>query len=192
MIPRFLIGGLDTSIISKNESIMLLFCVKTLKNQYIKWASETNPNTNNTVVIPYVSAYGYTEEMARLIKEGIQSSGKFEVKLYNMETSDNEEVMNEIYWADGVLFGSPTMVSDILPPIMKLLTSMNPVVHSGKLVSAFGSYGWSGEAVPNIIGRLKQLRLKIFEDGLKINFKPSNEEIKEIIEFGKRYGEKLL
>jgi len=161
-------------------------------NQYIEWATETNPNTDKTVVIPYVSAYGYTEEMARLIKEGIQSAGKINVKLYNMETSDNEEVMNEIYWADGVLFGSPTMVSDILPPIMKLLTSMNPVVHSGKLVSAFGSYGWSGEAVPNIIGRLKQLRLKIFEDGLKINFKPSDEEIKEIIEFGKRFGEKLL
>jgi flavorubredoxin len=186
------IENLDIDIIATGHGPVIDDNPREIINQYIEWATETNPNTNKTIVIPYVSAYGYTEEMARLIKEGIQSAGKFEVKLYNMETSDNEEVMNEIYWADGVLFGSPTMVSDILPPIMKLLTSMNPVVHSGKLVSAFGSYGWSGEAVPNIIGRLKQLRLKIFEDGLKINFKPSDEEIKEIIEFGKRFGEKLL
>ncbi|MCK5763291.1 MAG: FprA family A-type flavoprotein [Clostridiales bacterium] len=186
------IENLDIDIIATGHGPVIDDNPREIINQYIEWASEINPNTNKTIVIPYVSAYGYTEEMARLIKEGIQNAGKFEVKLYNMETSDNEEVMNEIYWADGVLFGSPTMVSDILPPIMKLLTSMNPVVHSGKLVSAFGSYGWSGEAVPNIIGRLKQLRLKIFEDGLKINFKPSDEEIKEIIEFGKRFGEKLL
>lgn len=186
------IENLEIDIIATGHGPVIDDNPREIIERYIEWASETNPNTNKTIVIPYVSAYGYTEEMARLIKEGIQSAGKFEVKLYNMETSDNDEVMNEIYWADGVLFGSPTMVSDILPPIMKLLTSMNPVVHSGKLVSAFGSYGWSGEAVPNIIGRLKQLRLKIFEDGLKINFKPSDEEIKEIIEFGKRFGEKLL
>ncbi|MEA3422715.1 MAG: FprA family A-type flavoprotein [Bacillota bacterium] len=186
------IENIEIDIIATGHGPVIDDNPREIIQRYIEWATETNPNTDTTVVIPYVSAYGYTEEMARLIKEGIQSAGKFEVKLYDMVTSDNDEVMNEIYWADGVLFGSPTIVSDILPPIMKLLTSMNPVVHSGKLVTAFGSYGWSGEAVPNIIGRLKQLRLKIFEDGLKINFKPSDEEIKEIIEFGKRFGEKLL
>ena len=29
-----------------------------------EWSRETNPNTEKTVIIPYVSAYGYTKEMA--------------------------------------------------------------------------------------------------------------------------------
>lgn len=161
-------------------------------NQYVEWASVGNPNTKPTVVIPYVSAYGFTRRMAELLKEGIESAGDIEVLVHDMVTADEKTVMDQIYWANGVLFGSPTMVSDILPPIMSLLSSMNPVVHAGKLVSAFGSYGWSGEAVPNIIGRLKQLRLKVFEDGLKLNFKPSPEEEENILAFGKRFGEKLL
>jgi flavorubredoxin len=161
-------------------------------DQYMEWAAECNPNTKQTVVIPYVSAYGFTQEMATLIKEGIESVGDIDVSLYDMVHEDHQMVMDQIYWADAVLLGSPTLVSDVLPPIMNILTSMNPVIHAGKLVSGFGSYGWSGEAVPNIMGRLKQLRLKIFEEGIKINFKPSEEEKKLVLSFGQRFGEKLL
>lgn len=59
-----------------------------------------------------------------------------------------------------------------------------------KLAAAFGSYGWSGEAVPNIESRLKELRLNVLP-GLKINFKPSDEELKSAYEFGANFAQKM-
>ena len=38
---------------------------------------------------------------------------------------------------------------------------MFSVTHGGKYAGAFGSYGWSGEGVPHITERLKQLKMKV-------------------------------
>ncbi len=159
---------------------------------YKEWSTEVNPNTKKTVVIPYVAAYGYTEQLAHRIAKGISDSGDIDVKLYDMVYSDKTEVMTEIRWADGMLFGTPTINGDALPPIWDLVMNMSPIVHGRKLAAAFGSYGWSGEGVPNIDGRLKALRLKLFAPGLRVNFKPSEDELRTAYEYGYGFGEKLL
>ncbi len=158
---------------------------------YRKWSTEINPNTKKTVVVPYVTAYGYTEQIAKKIKEGIQSVGDIDVRLYDMVTADSSEVMNDLYWADGILLGTPTIVGDALKPIWDITTSIFSKTHGGKLASAFGSFGWSGEGVPNIMDRLKQLKMRTFEEGLKIKFKPSDDQLIEALNFGKRFGESL-
>ena len=152
-----------------------------------EYSTEKKPFEGKLVVIPYVSAYGYTKELADTIAKGIEESG-IKVELYDMVYEDENEVLGRIYWADGVLFGSPTMVGEALEPIWSLLIKMFPPVYKGKVASAFGSYGWSGEAVPNIMQRIKQIRLKPFGEGLKIRFKPSEEQLKTAYEFGVEFG----
>ena len=75
-------------------------------------------------------------------------------------------------------FGTPTIVGEALKPIWDLTTGMFAVTHKGKLASAFGSYGWSGEGVPHIMERLKQLKLRTV-DGFRVRFKPSEVELDE-------------
>lgn len=158
---------------------------------YKEWCSVKNQNTKKTVVIPYVSAYGYTEQLAFKISEGIKASGEVNVKLFDMITSNHNEVMGEIKYADGLLLGTPTIIGEALEPIWNVTTSMFAPVHGGKLASAFGSYGWSGEGVPHIIERLKQLRLKVV-DGFRIRFKPSENELVDAYDFGYNFGCVLL
>lgn len=160
-------------------------------DQCKEWSTEVNPNTKPTVVIPYVSAYGYTAQMAEEIKKGVESVGDIDVTMYDMVYTEKADMMGLIHFADGVIFGSPTINSDALPPISDLLMSMSPVVHGGKLAGAFGSYGWSGEAVKNLEDRMKQVRLKV-SPGLRVNFKPNGDEIGQAFEFGARFGEKIL
>ena len=69
---------------------------------------------------------------------------------------------------------------------------MYSAMHKGKIASAFGSYGWSGEAVPDIMERLKQLKMKTFKDGFRVRFKPSNEQLNEAYEFGKEFGNAVV
>jgi len=159
---------------------------------YKQWALESNPNTKKTVIIPYVSAYGYTGEIAKKIEEGIRAAGDIDVRSYDMVDADSKKVLDELYWADGILFGTPTIVGDALKPIWDLTTSMLARTHGGKIASAFGSYGWSGEGVPNIIQRLSQLRMKVYEKGLRIKFKPNEAQLQEAYEFGYNFGKSVL
>ncbi|MDD3140909.1 MAG: FprA family A-type flavoprotein [Lachnospiraceae bacterium] len=156
-----------------------------------EWCKSNNTNTKKTVIVPYVSAYGYTESLAKSIKSGIEASGDIDVRLYNMETADKAHVVEELGYCDGMLMGTPTILGDALEPIWQLTLCMCSAVHKGKLASAFGSYGWSGEGVPNIIARLTQLKLKVI-DGFRIKLKPSATELDEAFAFGKNFGEQLL
>ncbi len=149
------------------------------------------------IIVAYVSSYGYTGRIADSIIEGIQTIGEYDIKKYNLiETALDEEeklaeILEELKTATGLLIGSPTINGDALPPIWKLLTRLSPVTNSGLVSAAFGSYGWSGEAVPNIENRLKMLRMKVLP-GLKINFKPSEHNLEEAFTFGMDYARAII
>ena len=161
-----------------------------LMDIYEQWC-QVPTKDRKKVVIPYVSAYGYTGQLAEQIAKGIQDNDNIEVKLYDMVTADQAEVLGEIALADGILFGTPTILGEALKPIWDLTTMMFPPVHGGKLASAFGSYGWSGEGVPHILERLKQIRLKVV-DGFRIRLKPSENDLTDAYEYGYRFADTLL
>ncbi len=158
---------------------------------YKKWCTVVNPNSRKTVIIPYVSAYGYTKELALEIEKGIKDSGDIDVRIYDMVESDTGKVLEELGFADGILFGTPTIVGEALKPIWDLTTSIFAGTHGGKLASAFGSYGWSGEGVPHILERLKQLKMKVIE-GFRVKFKPGKKDMKDAYEYGYNFGCVLL
>lgn len=158
-----------------------------VRAHYDAWCCARTPNEKKSVVIPYVSAYGYTKELAEHIKKGLLDSGDLDVRLYDMVTDDPAAVLDDIAAADGVLFGTPTIVGDALAPIWNLTTALHAVAVRGKHAAAFGSYGWSGEGVPNITERLKQLRFKVTE-GLRVRFKPDEKARADAFAFGYNFG----
>ena len=155
--------------------------------KYEEWCGTVQANQPKKVVIPYVSAYGYTAQLAEKITEGLKASGDFEVKLYDMVTADKAEVLGEIAGADGILLGTPTILQEALNPIWDLTINMYPPVHGGKYAAAFGSYGWSGEAVPHLTERLKQLNMKVME-GLRVRLKPNGTDLTDAYDFGYGFG----
>ncbi|EEH99512.1 hypothetical protein CSBG_03138 [Clostridium sp. 7_2_43FAA] len=161
---------------------------------YRKWSTPESPakDGKKIVTIPYVSAYGYTETLAKEIAKGIEAAGNIEVRLFNVIHHEIGDIVNSIGESDGLLCGSPTIVGELLEPIRDILSKLNPVVHGGKLAAAFGSYGWSGEAIPRMEARFKELNMKLYGPSLKINFKPSDDELKEAYEFGLGFGEIIV
>ncbi|MDR0596220.1 MAG: FprA family A-type flavoprotein [Clostridiales Family XIII bacterium] len=182
------IEGLDIEVIATGHGPVLTKNPMSVVELYRQWSSPRNPNQKKTVIIPYVSAYGYTRTLAETIAEGIRSAGDIEVRLYDMVTSDMGEVMTELRDADGFLLGTPTIVGEALEPIWKIAASLNAKLHGGKYASAFGSYGWSGEGVPHIMERLGQLKLNVFGDGLRFRFKPTPADLDTARAFGHDFG----
>jgi len=159
--------------------------------QYKKWATIVNPNPRKTVVIPYVSAYGYTKKLSESIVEGLKSAGDIDVHTYDLVETPLNTVVDDLFYADGILLGTPTILGEALKPLWDLTSLMLPPIHGGKFASAFGSYGWSGEGVPHLIERLKQLRMKV-SDGLSIKFNPDAVKQQLAFDFGYNFGIKVL
>jgi len=159
------------------------------KNLYREWSTEDTPHTKPLVIIPFTSVYGYTRKMVPAIEEGIKESfnQNVDVEVYDLVDTSVEYVKERIQKADAFLIGSTTIMGDAVKPAWDVLTSLNPQVEGGKFAAAFGSYGWSGEAVKYLTDRLNQLKMKTF-GGLRIRFNPSLNQLDECKKFGNDFG----
>ena len=157
---------------------------------YQQWIKVPLKGSNKLVVIPYVSAYGYTKELALQIEKALIDDSGIDVELYDMVYARKDEVLDRMFLADGIIFGSPTIVAEALKPIWDLTTSISSVNYKDKLMAAFGSYGWSGEAVINLTERLRQLKAEVM-DGYRVRFKPNAEELKGAYDFGSKFALRL-
>lgn len=188
------IKDLDIDVIAPGHGPIL----RSNWEKYVKWSYELAKKTEDNckelrVFIPYVSAYGNTEKIAKKIAEGIKMAGDIEVDIMDIEMADLEEIEEKVYRSCGFIVGSPTINQNILLPIYKLFAVINPVRNRGKLAGAFGSFGWSGEAVSIMQNSLKSLKLKLYDEkGLKVNFVPYGESDQIAIEYGLGFGKALI
>ncbi len=147
----------------------------------------------NHVLVTYVSAYGYTKQMASHIAEGIKEANeKISVEIADIETMPPGELDSLLVRCNALMVGSPTINQNTLLPVYKLFALINPIRDKGKLAASFGSYGWSGEAVSIIDANLKALKLKVLDGGYEGKFYPHAEKIKELQEFGRKFGQQLI
>ncbi len=134
-------------------------------------------NDMNKVTIVYATAYGYTREMALYLKKRFEEDGK-EVAFYEIDALNygtvKPEIVKSIYASGIVLLGSPTLVGDAICLFYDILGSIYWTVAQGKKASAFGDYGWSGEAVPHLSERMKQLHFSVVP-GYRVNFQMDEE-----------------
>lgn len=167
--------------------------VETTK-QYAKDSLEHKHEGKPNALITYVSAYGNTKRIAELIAKGIESAGDIDVELLDVESGVGFETLEgKVEKADAILIGTPTINQNTFPQIYQVFGAINPVTSRGKIAGAFGSYGWSGEAVGIVNNIFKLLKLKPHGDGLKVLFVPKeDQEENECTEFGREIGESLI
>ena len=144
------------------------------------------------VLIVFVSAYGYTKEMAVFLAEGIKQAGEIETELMDLEASSLGEMEEKMIRNSALVVGSPTINQNTLLPVYKLFSIVNPIRDKGKPAAAFGSFGWSGEAIGIVEENLKQLKFKLFDLNASYKFYPQDTKANEIRKFGKRFGDFVL
>ena len=180
---KFVLAGIEKI---ENLEIELICCshgpilkkrIKETIELYKIWS--TPEETPVFAAIFYVSAYGYTREMANVIKDCITESG-IKVELFDLLGIPLEEIAGVMNSANAVLFGSPTINGDALEPVWNLIDKSVMPLAKGKPALVFGSFGWSGEACQLLSERLKGLKYNVFPTNLKVQFKPSEQDFQYI------------
>lgn len=151
----------------------------------------TTAQKDNKVLVTYISAYGFTKEMAQKIYEGIASVEGMEPELVDIENILLGDLEEKLVATNAVIIGSPTINQNTLLPIYKFFAIVNPIRDRGKLAAAFGSYGWSGEAVGIIEANLKSLKFKVIQEGLAAKFFPHDDKAQNFFNFGKCFAEQM-
>ncbi|MCI9040047.1 MAG: anaerobic nitric oxide reductase flavorubredoxin [Clostridia bacterium] len=151
--------------------------------KYLEWA---NNYKENQITILYDTMWNSTRKMAESIAEGIQEvDKKVTIKIMNTSRDDKTEVLTEVFKSKMILVGSPTVNNGYLHSIAGILEMIRGMKLKNKKAAAFGSYGWSGEAVGQITESLKKSGFEIINDGMKQMWTPDEEMKKQCIEFGK-------
>lgn len=133
------------------------------------------------IVIVYASGLGRTRLMAETIAEGVKTVPSIELILKDAYDLDIKDLAD----ADVIILGGSTYKGELNKAMIPVLTKMETLDLKGKVGIAFGSYGWSGEGVPTIINKMKELGLNVIEPGLMVKQEPKKEDLEKCFDLGR-------
>lgn len=155
---------------------------------YQRWARQER---SKKAVILYDTMWNSTDQMAHAIAEGVQQSGAT-ARLMRLNVNHESHVATEILEAGAVFVGSPTLNNELYPSIAKTLTYLRGLKRKNLIGAAFGSYGWSGEAVGRVDDFLDTMLVQRVADSIKVRYVPTKADLAKCSEMGHKIGSMLV
>ncbi len=180
--------GLEFNMICPDHGILWRKDPQKIIDAYVRWA---NQERIRKAVLVYDSMWQSTEVMANAIASGIDDKG-VEVRPMTLRKWHRSDVMTEILDAGAVIVGSPTLNNNVFPTVADMLIYMKGLRPKNKLAAAFGSYGWSGEAVKQINRHFEDMKLEIMDPGLRIQYVPDGDALQACFEWGQKIGAAIV
>lgn len=169
----------DHGIIWREEPLKIV-------QAYVEWSLQ-KPKRKALVV--YDTMWHSTERMAEAIVESLRQEG-VDAKPFHLRKWHRSDIVAELLDAGAVIVGSPTINNGMFPTVSDFLCYIKGLKPQNKTAAAFGSYGWSGEAVKFIAKELEEAKFKIVP-GVKIQYVPDKETLNACYELGKKIAAEL-
>ena len=180
--------GLQFNMICPDHGIIWRKDPAKIVDAYVRWCRQ---EPQKKAVVVYDTMWHSTEKMANAIVAGINKEG-VPAKPLHLRKTHRSEIMVEVFDAAAVVIGSPTLNNQLFPSLADFLTYMKGLKPLNKIGAAFGSYGWSGEAVKMINQELEALNFDIVDPGLRVQYVPDKEALKTCYELGRKIGKAVM
>ncbi|WP_443661360.1 FprA family A-type flavoprotein [Clostridium sp.] len=185
------ISDLDIKMIAPSHGYILRDKVQSFIDIYDNMSK--NIEIDKKALVLYSTMTGRTKKIATIINEEFEKQN-IHSEIMDVNKIPKEEVMKAINDADVVFFGSSTKYADIIGNMEDILKSLSNLNLEKKIGAAFGSYGWSGEAIEVVQDYLKRTNIKVLstsdvikstgmidiEFPIRIKFSPSINNVKGI------------
>jgi len=189
-------GGLITQLFEKVAALGLSFKIIAPDHGLIyrknpAWALEAYRQWAAGAPLPkalviYDTMWHSTEMLAEAFMEGLMDAG-VQAQMHHLRRTHYSDIVTEVLDAGLLLFGSPTLNNQMFPSMGEFLTYLKGLKPRNKAAAAFGSYGWSGQAVGLINQELEAMKLKVVHEGFQVKYIPDPEELAA----ARALGEKL-
>lgn len=154
---------------------------------YDRWSKQI---ARRKALIVYDTMWHSTEYMAKAISDGLIESG-VSTKVMNLAVDHRSDVITELMEAKAVVLGSSTLNNQMLPRMADMLCYMKGLKPANKIGAAFGSYGWSGEAVKLITGALEEMKVEVVDPGIRLQYAPDHEGLRKCVELGRKIADRI-
>jgi len=114
----------------------------------------------NTVVLPFVSMHGSTEQMVDHLVSALVENG-VRVELFNLTVTDIGKLAMALVDAATVVVGTPTVLAGPHPLAAYCTFLANALRPKTKYLSIIGSYGWGGKTVETLAGMIPNLKVEV-------------------------------
>ena len=158
-----------------------------IMDAYMKWAKF---EAERKAVVIYDTMWHSTEKIAFAIADGIASTG-VKTLVFNIRKDAWADIVTEILDAKAVCIGAPTMHNHVFPPMAGFLTYIKGLRFKNKIGVAFCSYGWGSGAYEEISEVMEEMGWEVVE-GLQVQFRPTEEELKKAYDLGVGVGKRVL
>ena len=183
--------GLDIQMIAPSHGFILRKDVQKYIDLYETMSANTVQDKKVTIV--YTTIRNNTKKVANQLKD-IFEKNNIQATVFNADKSDKAEILESIKEADAVFIGSSTKYADMIGNLEDVLKDLKEMDLKGKIGAAFGSYGWSGEAIEVIQDYLNQTNMDVqstahvikttgmthVEFPVRVRFAPKDEQLKKI------------
>jgi len=96
--------------------------------------------------------------------------------------------VKEFWTSRGTLIGTPTFNNFMFPSVAEFLYHLGGLRPKGRIMGAFGSFGWGGGAVKEAYESFKKMGLDVFEPGVQVQYRPTDDDGEKCYEFGKSFA----
>jgi flavorubredoxin len=188
LVEKVVDMGLEFKMICPDHGILWRKNPNKIIEAYVKWSKQI---PDKKAVVIYDTMWHSTQLMAEAIAEGIHSQG-VSVKPMKLREFHRSDIMTEVLESKAVIVGSPTLNNGLFPTLADFLTYMKGLRPQNKIGAAFGSYGWSGEAVGLIQKHLEEMQFEIIESGMKHQYVPDSNNLEACREMGRKIGQAVI
>ncbi|MGQ9499219.1 MAG: FprA family A-type flavoprotein [Dissulfurimicrobium sp.] len=177
-------SGLAIDMIAPDHGLIKRSHIADILKAYDDWSSY---KTKKKALVIYDTMWHSTEMMAKAVADGIMDEG-VSVQLMDLQVTHRSDIITQVLDARAVVLGSPTLNNGMLPRMAGFLQYMKGLKPGNKIGAAFGSYGWSGEAVKHINQVMEEMKFTVTEPGIRVKYVPTHHDLKECVEMGRRIG----
>ena len=188
LIEKVTAMGLTFKMICPDHGILWRADPLKIVKAYAEW-SQQRPAKKAIVV--YDTMWHSTERMAEAVVEGLAAEG-VPAKPIHIRSSHRSEIITEALDAGAIVFGSPTLNNQMFPTVADVLTYMKGLKPKNKVGAAFGSYGWSGEAVKMVSQELEAMGFDMVEPGVRLQYVPDSDGLENCTALGRAVARQLL
>ena len=174
--------GLDIEMIAPDHGLIWRDNPGDILAAYDRWSKR---ETKQKVLVIYDSMWESTTKMARTIGGAISRQG-IDVKMFNLAVNHRSDIMTEVLDARALVFGSPTLNNGVLPRMADFLCYLKGLRPTGKLGAAFGSFGWSGEAVKHMNKAMEEMGLELVDPGYRVKNVPTDDDFTKCKDLGNK------
>jgi len=179
--------NLDVALLAPDHGPVWRKDIGGIIERWGRWAEQA---PTKKAVVAFDTMWGSTDRLARAIADGLVEGGA-SAKVMPLGSSHRSDVATEILDAGALVIGSPTINNQIFPTVADCLTYLKGLRPKNLVGAAFGSYGWSGEAVKHLEAELDAMKIERAADGLRIKYVPDEDALVRARELGFTVAGKL-